>query len=138
MIGFAPTIARLRAAGFASVDGVLEFAGLSEAPRASPALFLVPESESAAANRMAGVVDQKVTERFAVVLVVATARATRTVSEALQQHGKAIEEALVGWVHPDASGPCEMAGARLLSTEGQRVAWAISFSVSRHIRRQSQ
>ena len=134
MIAFAPIVARLKAHGFASVEGVLEFAGLVEAPRFSPALFIVPERESAQPNRMSGVVDQKVTEIFAVVLVVATARAAKAASEALQEHSSAIEQALVGWTHPAASGPCEMVGSRLLSTEGQRVAWAISFSTSRHIR----
>ena len=33
MIAIAPIVVRLKAHGFASVEGVLEFAGLVEAPR---------------------------------------------------------------------------------------------------------
>lgn len=139
MMEFAPTIAQLKGAGFASVEGVLEFAGLQAAPRLSPALFVVPERESAAPNRIAsGVIDQKVTEVISVVLVVAAQRREGAAGEELQIHTGRIEQAMVGWRHPDASSPCEYAGGRLLSAEGQRVAWVMSFSACRHIRKESQ
>lgn len=38
MIAQAPIVAQLIAADFAHVEGVLEFAGLTDAPRVSPAL----------------------------------------------------------------------------------------------------
>lgn len=134
-----PIVDRLAAAGFASVQGVLEFAALSEAPRMSPALFVVPRRMSAAPNRMgAGVIDQKLGEAFQVVLVVNSTRLAAKVSDDLHVHCSAIETALTGWRHPDCSGPCELAGGELLSVEGQRVAWAISFNASRHLRKESQ
>lgn len=138
MMGFAPTVARLKEAGFASVEGVLEFAAQIEPPRMSPALFVVPERDTAQPNRMAGVHDQKVTETFSVVLVVVGARRAATVSEELSLHAEAVMRSLAGWRHPEASGACDYVGGRLLSAEGQRVAWAISFSASRHIRKESQ
>lgn len=139
MIGQAAIIARLKAAGFAHVEGLLEFAGLDEAPRMSPALYVVAERGTGAPNRMgSGVVDQKITETFSVVVVVQATRLASGASDALKEHCDAVERALIGWVHPEASGPCEYASARLLSAEGHRVAWAISLSVSRHFRGVSQ
>lgn len=138
MIAFAPIVARLKDAGFASVEGVLEFVALAEAPRLSPALFVVPERDSAAPNRMAGVHDQRVTETFSIVLVLAGARLAGRVSDELKQHADTIVERLAGWRHPDAGGPCEYVGGRLVSTAGLRVAWAISFNSPRHIRKESQ
>lgn len=139
MIPFAPTIGQLKSAGFAHAEGVLEFVGLIEAPIISPALFVVPERETAQPNRLAsGAHDQKISETFTVVLVVKSARLAGAVSEELQGYVTRIEEALIGWSHPDASGPCEYSGARLMSAEAHRVAWAMSFSVSRHFRKVSQ
>lgn len=139
MIAFAPTIARLKAAGFGHVEGVLEFLGLEQAPRVSPALFLVPERESAQPNRLgAGGHDQKITEVFSVILIVNSTRKAGDTSEVLQEHVKNIEDAIIGWKHPDASGACEYISARLMSVEAHRIAWAISFSVSRHFRKVSQ
>lgn len=138
MISAEPTIARLQEAGFGSVEGVLEFVAQTEAPRISPALFVVPERDTAQPNRMAGVHDQKVTETFSVVLVVKGARLAGRVREDLKQHSEAIVRAVAGWRHPEAAGACDYVGGRLLSAEAQHVAWAISFSASRHIRKESQ
>lgn len=138
MIAQAPIVARLKDVGFASVEGVLEFVAQAEAPRAPVALFVVPERDSAAANRMAGVHDQRVVATFSIVLVVHGARLAGRVLDDLQVHSEAVIVALAGWRHPAASSGCDYAGGRLLSTQGQRVAWAISFNCPRHIRKESQ
>lgn len=139
MISFAPTIARLKDAGFAHVEGLLEMVSLTEVPRVSPALFIVPERGAAQPNSLgAGGIDQKVTETFSVVLVEDAARRVAGVSEALQVDTKKVMDALLGWMHPETTKPCEFAGERLVSTEGRQVVWAMSFSTSRHIRRVSQ
>jgi hypothetical protein len=76
---FEPTIARLKDAGFAHVEGLLEMAALTEPPRVSPALFIVPERGAASPNQYgAGAIDQKVTETFTVVI---TLEAVRRVGE---------------------------------------------------------
>jgi hypothetical protein len=138
MISFAPIIAVLKAAGFAYVDGVLEMAGMEDAPRQTPALFIVPERDSARPNTLGtGAVDQRVTDVFSVVVVEDAARRIGGASEALVSDCRKIEQTLVGWKHPDASSPCEFVGGRLLSTAGQRVSWALSFSLPRHIRKVS-
>lgn len=139
MIAFGPIVAALKSAGFAYVEGVLEMAALIEAPRVSPALFIVPERNAARPNSLgAGAVDQRVTETFSVVLIVQITQRNPTVSEDLVLHSKRIEETLVGWKHPDASGVSEYVGGRLVSVDGPRVTWAMSFSLARHIRKTSQ
>lgn len=138
MIAQQPIVDRLKAAGLQPVEGVLEFVALTEAPRASPAFFVAPERESASPNRMAGVVDQKVAATFSVIIVVRAARRAGAVSDELKAHCDAVVDALLGWRHPESSSPCEYAGGRLLSVEGQHLSWALSFTASRHIRKESQ
>ena len=125
--------------GFKSVRGVLEWAGLTEAPRAVPALFIVPQGDSARPNRMSGVIDQKVDETFGVVVVVeGQNRAGEGVDDSLKREVDQVIDVLVGWTHPEAGSPTEYGGGRLLSTDGYRVAWLLNFKTSSHIRKQSQ
>lgn len=139
MIAFGPIITLLKAAGFAHAEGALEFIGLEQAPRISPALFILPEREAAQPNRLgAGGHDQKITEAFSIVLIVKAERRTGEPSELLQEHVSRIEQAIIGWKHPEASSPCEYSGARVLSVEAHHVAWAMSFTCSRHFRKVSQ
>lgn len=138
MLSFEPTVSRLKAAGLRAVDGVLEFAGLETAPRAMPAYFVVPERETAAPNRMSGVVDQKVTEIFSVVVIVEAKKAAGAASDELKRCCATVIEALLGWRHPEASGPCEYVGGRLTSVDGGHIVWALSFSASHHLRKESQ
>lgn len=136
MIALSPTVTQLKGAGFRNVDGVLEYAGLRDAPRALPALYVVPQAESASPNRTNGIVDQRVVAAFMVVLVLSgTVRATDKASEELKLHADAIADALVGWKHPEASGPTEYAGGSLLLAEGNVVAWGLRFTAPYHIRK---
>ncbi|SCW56214.1 hypothetical protein SAMN02927924_01370 [Sphingobium faniae] len=138
MMAQQPIVDRLKQSGLKPVEGALEFAGLTEAPRVTPSYFVVPEREAAQPNRMSGVIDQKVTETFSVVMIIGSARRAETVSEGLKRSADQVVDALVGWRHPEASGPCEFSGGRLVSVEGQQVIWALSFTASRHIRKESQ
>ena len=52
MISQKPIVDRLKSVGLRNVEGILEWAGLTEAPRASPAFFVAPEADSAAPNSM--------------------------------------------------------------------------------------
>lgn len=136
MIAQNPIVERLKAAGFKSVSGLLEWSGLTEAPRATPALFVVVQGDAAQPNRMSGVIDQKVEETFGVIVVVeAQKRAGDNVDDSLKQESDRVVDALVGWRHPEASRPTEYGGGRLLSADGYRVAWMLSFRTSSHIRK---
>lgn len=134
MISKAPIVARLKAAGCLRVMGVIEYGAQTTAPQL-PAHFVAPVDESAAPNRLSGIVDQLVTETFQVVIVIAAqaARADRP-SEELETASRRVTDALVGWTHPECSRPIEYAGGRLLSAGGREVVWSARFKASYHLR----
>ncbi|WP_300113445.1 hypothetical protein [Sphingobium sp.] len=139
MISQKPIVEKLKGADFRTVAGLLEWAGLSEAPRADPALFVVPQGDAAQPNRMAGLIDQKIDETFGVIVVVrAQGRPGDTVDDGLKLQVDRVISSLLGWKHPEASGPTEYGGGRLLSADGYRVAWMLSFRCASHIRERSQ
>lgn len=140
MIAQKPIVARLEKAGLRNVSGLLEWASLTEAPRASPCFFVVPEADSANPSRMGTqVLDQKVTEQFGVIVVVdARVRGDNLVDDALQEQVGKVMDALLMWRHPEAGAPTEYGGGRLLSADGGRVAWFVRFTTSRHLRKESQ
>jgi len=140
MISQKPIVDRLIERKLRNVSGLLEWAGLTEAPRAAPAFFVVPESDIAAPNAMGTlVVDQKLTENFGVIVVVeGKARGGDIVDDALKEQVDLVMDALLMWRHPEASKPTEYAGGRLVSAEGYRVAWLVRFTTSRHLRKESQ
>lgn len=139
MIAQKPIVARLKSVGFKSVDGLLEWAGLTEAPRVVPALFVVVQGDAAQPNRMSNIIDQKVDETFGVIVVVqGGGRAGDDVDDSLKLAVDRVIDAMVGWRHPEASRPTEYGGGRLISADGYRVAWLCTFRTSSHIRKQSQ
>jgi hypothetical protein len=133
-----PIIDQLSDLGFVTLQGALEFAGLRNVPGRMPACFVVPQSDTAAANRYAsGAIDQKVTETWAVVIILDSARragATK-ISEDLQDWRDRIFGKLVGWKHPDASDVATYAGGSLLSVDGTALVWSMSFRAPYHIRK---
>ncbi|MFY9350106.1 MAG: hypothetical protein WBL20_10285 [Sphingobium sp.] len=140
MIAQKPIVDRLGEAGLRHVSGLLEWASLTEAPRAVPAFFVVPESDTAGPNKMGTqVLDQRVAEQFGVIVVVeARARGDNMVDDGLQKQVDRVVDALLLWRHPEADSPTEYGGGRLLSADGYRVAWLIRFTTSRHIRKEAQ
>jgi hypothetical protein len=139
MIAAAPIIEQLKQAGFKKVDGVLEWAGLKAAPAHSPALFIIPDSERAPDSERTGVHDQRVTTQFRIVLVLKpNARADGAASKELEETERRIIDALTGWTHPAASSPYNYAGGRILSADGQGVAWAIDFRAAWRLRKGSR
>lgn len=137
MIAQEPIAERLRSeGGFRHVDGVIEWAGLTDVPRALPAAFVVPDNDSASENRLNGVIDQKVGETFGVIVVVAgqAARGSKP-SEELKTQTDAARDALLGWTHPETSRPTEYAGGRLIEAGGGIVAWMVRMRTGFHLRR---
>lgn len=135
MIAVRPIAARLEAAGCVRVQGVLEYAALEAPPPQLPAFFVLPAEETAAPSRLAGIVDQKVTARFQVVIVVAAIqRRTGAPAEQLETEVERVVRALVGWTHPEGSGCIEYDGGRLLSVAGHAAAWSARFRTAHHLR----
>lgn len=136
MIAAAPIVDRLEAAGFAKVSGVIEWAGLKAAPAHSPALFVIPERETARPNEMDGIHDQRVATMFRVVIVLKPKiRVDGGPSRELEEQIARVIDVIAGWRHPDASGACDYAGGRLIAADGWGVAWAVDFTSSWRLRK---
>lgn len=135
MISLMPIVERLRQGGYPVCEGVMEFAGLQEAPRAPVSLYVVPQSDRAQANTVSGATDQKVVHQIAVVLVLKVAqRLPGAVSDELAEHGRKICDILMPWKHPDASRRWEYAGGDLTSVDGRSIAWSFGFTAPYHLR----
>lgn len=135
MLDDAATIARLRDAGFARVEGVLDYAALTAPPAYLPALYVVPEDEDAGANTMVGVHDQRIVARFRVVAIVGAALRPDVTADALRNAVVQIRDTLTGWTHPEASGATEYVGGRLQAIEPGTVAWGVRFRAPYRFRR---
>lgn len=136
MIAAQPIVDRLGAHGFREVAGVLEWAGLKAAPAHSPALYVIPDRETARPNEMIGVHDQLVATMFRVIIVVKPAvRVAGGPSKELEQHIASVIDALAGWRPAGATGACEYAGGRLIAADGWGVAWAVDFTTTWRLRK---
>lgn len=138
-LGLTPIVERLREGGVGNAEGLLEFSAQTDVPRNLPAFFVVPLREDAAgdANGRTGVIDQKVTVGFSVMVVLGARRSRQQVAEDLKIETGKVVDALLGWKHPEASGLCSYAGGRLVSADGQSVVWEVRFTSSHHLRKAS-
>lgn len=130
-----PIIEQLGDRGFKTLGGVLEYAALKSAPGRLPAAFAIPETESAAPSRMAGVVDQRVEAGFVVVLMIQPGRDAARSADELAERDVAVKDALVGWRHPDAQSATEYAGGRMIDVDPSAIVWAAQFRTSYHLRK---
>lgn len=143
-ISYAPIVERLDGLGFALTGSSLEYAALKNIPSRLPAGFAVADSEQAQPNRMGTqIVDQKVTEIFAIVLIVAANNraanaAGGKISADFESLRDAVKERFVGWQHPACSGLIELVDGRLLSVDGTAISYALRFRASYHIRSNAQ
>jgi hypothetical protein len=141
---YGPIVDRLSGLGFALTGSSLEYAALKNIPSRLPAGFAVADSEQAAPNRMGTqIVDQKITEVFAIVLIVAAnARASNAaggkISADFESLRDAVKKQFCGWKHPDCSGLIELVDGRLLSVDGTAISYALRFRASYHIRSNAQ
>lgn len=137
MIAAQPIVERLKAADCKHVEGLIEFAGLKGAPAFSPAHFVIPARDVAPRDsEMTGVHDQRVIAQFRVVIVMKlAARVEGGPSKQLEVEERRVIDALVGWSHPDGSGPVNYAGGSLLSADGWGVAWAVDFRTAWRLRK---
>lgn len=117
--------------GFKSVDGVLEAPAQSDLPRALPALFVVP----AAPNTLSGARDQRVTFDFSVLVTVAARIGQGQVSDELKAAEDRVIELVVGWTHPDASGPVDYVGGRLANVSAGSVTWEVQLRSAYRLRK---
>lgn len=136
MISFLPIIEQLQAGGCDHAEAVMEYAGIKDTPRRDVSHFVLPDRDSAGANRLDRGVDQQITLTFQVLIAVRTsARKRGQTVEELKPHSDRVDDALLGWYHPEASGPAEYAGGALvLATQGLTV-WQSRYTLTYRKRR---
>lgn len=122
------TLAELR-----SVDSAAEYAALEAppAPARCPAAYVVELADQAGGNGLAaGGVRQLLTERLAVVLIVASLRDARGAAAAaeLREVRHATRAALVGWAPDAAHDPLLFGGGRLIAAERGYLVWQDEYS----------
>lgn len=111
---------------------LFEAARLPDDPgqRRAPALYVVPESASAAPNRLSNAVSQRITETIAVVIVEQSRNDPLgdKARQAVERQRKAIRGALLGY-EPDGWAPLEYRRGALVAIDRERrVVWAESYA----------
>lgn len=134
-----PVIARLQAqlSGFVCIAGSADADQAINAAPATPAAYVVPLAETAEGSDLIGVLNQRLTQDFAVVLVIANLRdATGAAAAAeLASQRLALRAALLGWVPDDLTGePVQFVGGELLQFKDQRLWWRDVFRVMTYYR----
>jgi hypothetical protein len=127
-------IDRLRAlAELRSVDSAAEYAALEAppAPARCPAAYVVELADQAGGNGLAaGGIRQLLTERLALVLIVASLRDARGAAAAaeLRSVRHATRAALVGWAPDEAHDALLFGGGRLIAAERGYLVWQDEYS----------
>lgn len=133
-----PIRERLADVGFRQIGGELEWGALKQAPPVGqlPAGYIVFEREGAGGNQADSGIVQKVDVDFMVAIVLeAQGRRVEELDDRLRIMRARTRDALVGWKHPEATGPTHYRGGNLLSADGQTIAWAVRFRAGYHLRR---
>lgn len=128
---FAATLARLRATvmpPFRLIDGAAEFAALKSAPRALPALYLLPLVERPSENRIAAgaSVRQRVSAELGVLIVAGSVADPRGEAAATSLAGlrQAVrDDALLGWMAEGADAGFELGVGELVDVIHGCVWW---------------
>jgi len=132
-----PIVDRLKEKGLRQAQGVLELISLKAAP-AGKRYYVVPDTETAEANRLTGGAHSQRTDvRFGIVIMLDGGPNQDRTSDELHEEELKVIDALLGWVHPDAAEGvgCDYAGARMLSVSGSTLSWMVSFRTRRLIRK---
>ena len=128
-------ITRLRAqlVNVKSVGGAAELATALENTPATPAVYGVPLAERADAPELLSVHQQKITQEFGVIMVVANRRDATGAASLTDLRGLRLQvrAALMGWVPVPAEGePCVYLGGRLLKWDDGRLWWSDEWRVA--------
>lgn len=136
-----PIIQRLSEAGLPRVESIGGLALIPSEHQYFPATFVVPELQRGEdQSRVTGVFDQLVVCQFLVYLIVGGERASAAqIDSDWRRYSTDIEDALTGWVHPDAEGRAtSLVAADALSARGREFGWGMRFRTVRRIRKRVQ
>jgi hypothetical protein len=129
-----PVIARLKAqlTGFVAIAGAADLDHAMAFSTGTPAAYVLPLAESARGPDMLGVHHQRLTQAFAVVLVISNLRDATGAAAVTDLAAKrtALRAALLGWV-PDATNgePVSFTSGRLMGLEDAQLWWTDEFQV---------
>lgn len=129
---FDAVIAHLKASdlGLKKIAGAVDFASANATLTSAPAAFVLPLMDKASANSAGGgAVQQRVTVRFGVVLVVSNVRDAlgAAAHTDLQTVRRAVIDALLAWRPTSEYDPCEYGGGRMLALNGADLWWQLEF-----------
>lgn len=126
-----PVIARIDVACplFKLVDGVAEFAVLEGKPKATPACYVVPLSESDDGADDMDAEDQQVATSFGLIIAASNVRTPggRDALIDLQTLRKSARDALLGWVPDGCVMPVLFARGELIAIQSGVVWWQDAF-----------
>lgn len=134
-----PIIDRLKAllTGFKAIGGAADLDAAIEGAVTTPSAFVIPLANSAEPSQMLSTHEQRLTEAFAVILVVDNKRdITGAASlQSLEPLRMQVRAALAGWVPMPADGEAvQIAGGRLLRMTDGRLWWSDEFNVLTYYR----
>jgi hypothetical protein len=132
----APIVVKIRAAGTRfgnKVGGAAEMAKVLESPFTKDVAFVVPITESVGVNAYDSGINQKITERFGVVVALDNGTSDREKTgiiayDELFDIRAEIWEAILGWQVPEAESIISYAGGRLIGLTRATLWYLFEFS----------
>lgn len=127
----APIITQVQTVGVLKrVLGAVDFASAQQDISGLPVAYVIPLSDAAAPNRLlSGAIEQRVTERFGVIVAINNVRDVRgqAAKEDLESIRGQIINALIGWQPDQGYDPIEYGGGRILSLVNTVLWWQLEF-----------
>ncbi len=115
------------------VSGSASFAAAQVDTIVTPCAYVLPLADTANPNRMlSGAVEQRVSERFGVVLAITNARDARgaRANDDLEAIRAAVITALLGWQPASGYDPVEYGGGRMLALTNYILWWQLEFATA--------
>lgn len=134
-----PVEALLAEAGLPRIGQTGSLVSLRERPpQFFPATIILPDRETPQTPaRRTGIYDQDVLVDFMVAVLVGGSMTEDRIEAERRRLAALVEDAVIGWVHPDAGGTAtQYQGARLLPVDGRGLGWGMVFRTRRRIRKQ--
>lgn len=115
---------------FRKVAGAANFAAVKEDLINPPAAYVIPLADVAKPSDLYGIaIEQKVVERFAVILAVSNARDVRgdAVNAPLETFRRATIDALLGYQPTADYDPVQYGGGKVLAMDVTTLFWQLEF-----------
>ncbi len=126
-----PIIAQVQTvAGIKKVGGAASFTAAQTTTIVTPCAYVVPLGDNAMPNKMlSGAIEQRVVERFAVILAATNAKDTQgsAVNDGIEPLRASVITALLGWQPSADYDPVEYGKGGLLALTNNIMWWQLEF-----------